>query len=154
MDMDKEMEAIYMENARLVYKYLLSLCHDENLAEDIMQDTFVQAVKKIGQYKGNGKLSTWLCSIARNLLYDWYRKHPKEMELNEEVQGKEDEREDGSLFAAIHQLPQPYQEVLYLRSFGSLSYAKIAEIFGKSENWARVTYFRAKEKLKAVMEHE
>ena len=159
----QSMDEIYQTYARTVYKFLLSKTQNEDLAEELTQETFYQAVRSIHRYDGSCKLSTWLCAIAKNQLRSYQRKHP----VNESIDDHEDltgtsveaeifsqiERVD--LLKKLHLCPEPYREILYLRIFGNLSFREIGEIMGRTENWARVNFYRAKERLKKEMkEHE
>jgi RNA polymerase sigma-70 factor (ECF subfamily) len=149
------MDEIYQRYAQTVYRYLLSLTRDADLAEELTQETFYQAIRSIDRYNGSCKLSTWLCAIAKHALLNWRRKHPVQDEVAEadglsasaeaEVMQKQGRM---ALIARMHELPEPGREVMYLRVFGGLSFAEIGEVHGKSENWARVTYYRMKEKLR------
>lgn len=155
------MEEIYQEYARTVFKYLLSKTHDEDLAEELTQETFYQALKSIDRFDESCKISTWLCAIAKNQLHAYRRKHP-EMKTLEELEQAELSVESAEqnaldtlarvdLMKQLHSCPEPYREVMYQRIFGNLSFKEIGEIMGKSENWARVTFYRGKEKLKKGM---
>ena len=155
------MEEIYQEYARTVFKYLLSKTHDEDLAEELTQETFYQALKNIDRFDESCKISTWLCAIAKNQLLAYRRKHP-EMKTLEELEQEEFSVESAEqnamdalarvdLMKQLHSCPEPYREVMYQRIFGNLSFKEIGEIMGKSENWARVTFYRGKEKLKKGM---
>ncbi len=151
----QSMEEIYQQYAQTVYRYLLSLTRDTDLAEELTQETFYQAIRSIDRFDESCKLSTWLCAIAKRVLLTWRRKHPAQEELGEsagltssaetEVLQQQNQME---LIRQIHNLPEPGREVMYLRVFGGLSFAEIGEVHGKSENWARVTYYRVKEKLR------
>lgn len=151
------MDEIYRNHAKTVYKYLLSQCRSEHLAEELTQETFYQAMKSIHRYDGTCKLSVWLCGIAKHLWYRYLEKHKREI-LKEDagtdgfVASSEDlhlaKEGQVEIVKAIHRLKEPGREVVYLRLFGGLSYREIGEILGKSENWARVTFFRSKEQLK------
>ncbi len=151
----QKMDEIYQRYAQTVYRYLLSLTRDADLAEELTQETFYQAIRSIDRYNGSCKLSTWLCAIAKHALLNWRRKHPVQDEVAEadglsasaeaEVMQKQGRM---ALIARMHELPEPGREVMYLRVFGGLSFAEIGEVHGKSENWARVTYYRMKEKLR------
>ena len=153
------MEEIYQQYAKVVYGFLLTKTHDSYIAEELTQETFFQAIRSIDRFDGSCKVSTWLCAIARNVLLTYRRKNPISEELPEslesgpsseaEVLGEMDRL---NLIRLIHELPEPSREVVYLRVFGDLSFANIGEIHGKSENWARVTFFRAKEKLRKDVE--
>lgn len=151
----QSMEEIYQTYARTVYKFLLTKTHNEDLAEELTQETFYQAVKSIDRFDGKSKLSTWLCAIAKNQLMVYQRKHPIEESIDDkkELHGISVEAEVFSeerrveLMKKLHMCPEPYREILYLRIFGSLSFREIGEIMGKTENWARVNFYRAKERL-------
>ena len=151
------MEEIYQAHARTVYKFLLSQCHDADLAEELTQETFYQAVRSIDRFNGSCKVSVWLCQIAKHLWYQHLRKATRETELPEEaelplVPSAEEEAVSRSghldLLRQIHELPEPGREVVYLRAFGGLSFREIGDVLGKTETWARVTFYRGKERLK------
>ena len=152
------MEEIYRAHARTVYKFLLSLCHDPETAEELTQEAFYQAVRSADRFDGSCKVSTWLCQIAKHLFYQHVRKRSREEPLPEEDDGlpplpsaeAEAIDRDGqlSLLRRIHALPEPGREVVYLRTFGGLSFREIGEVLGRTETWARVTFYRSKEQLK------
>ena len=154
------MEEIYQKYAQTVYKYLLSKTQNADLAEELTQETFYQAVRSIERFDGSCRISTWLCAIAKNQLSAYYRKHPAEEDIDTQpgLSGASVETEILSaerrveLMRTLHSCPEPYREILYLRIFGNLSFREIGEIMGKSENWARVSYYRAKERLKKEVE--
>ena len=151
------MDAAYREYAVMVYKFLLSLCYEEELAEELTQETFYQAVRSVDRYDGSCKVSTWLCQIAKHL---WYREMERrkrkgtseltadmealEKPVEEQLLVKEEKME---LFRKVHVLDEISKEIVLLRVTGAFSFKEIAELFGKNENWARVTYYRAKQKL-------
>ena len=144
----QDMDAVYRQHAQTVYKFLLSQCHDPHLAEELTQETFYQAVRSIDRFDGGCKVSVWLCQIAKHLWYQHLRKANRETELPEEselplVPSAEEETMDRS-----GQLPEPGREVVYLRAFGGLSFREIGDVLGKTETWARVTFYRGKERLK------
>lgn len=152
-----DMDAAYREYAVMVYKFLLSLCYEEELAEELTQETFYQAVRSVDRYDGSCKVSTWLCQIAKHL---WYREMERrkrkgtseltadmeslEKSMEEQLLVKEEKME---LFRKVHVLDEISKEIVLLRVTGAFSFKEIAELFGKNENWARVTYYRAKQKL-------
>lgn len=151
------MDSVYREYAEIVYKFLLSLCHDEDTAEELLQETFYQAVRSSNKYDGTCKVTTWLCQIAKHL---WYRElerrnkkgtaaltdqmPSKSPSLDEQMCQKEEKMK---LFQRVHVLDETAKEVVLLRVTGAFSFREIGEIFGKNENWARVTFYRAKQKL-------
>ncbi len=156
----KNMEQIYKQYAQTVYGFLLSKTKDVLLAEELTQETFYRAIKASKRYRGEGSVSTWLCGIAKNVYLEHLRKQkrcePLEMltelqtaaaqvlSAEEEVFGQWEQVE---ILKALHKLKDPMREVMYLRLIGNLSFAQIGEIMDKSENWARVTFYRGKEKL-------
>lgn len=158
----QSMEEIYRQHAQTVYRYLCSLTGDEDLSEELTQETFAQAVSSIGRFDGSCKVSTWLCAIAKNQLMAYRRRHPLQDSLDELAEtgtapaetapSPEEEtvaaERKRRLYAAIHDSPEPAREVLYLRLLGGLSFREIGDVLGQSENWARVTFYRGKEKLK------
>ena len=156
----QSMDEIYQMYARTVYKYLLSKTQNEELAEELTQETFYQAVRCIKRFDGSCKLSTWLCAIAKNQLMAYQRKHPvrESIDDHEDLTGTSVEAEIFSqmervdLMKKLHSCPEPFREILYLRIFGNLSFREIGEIMGRTENWARVNFYRAKERLKKEME--
>ena len=149
----------YLRYSDVVYRYLLSLTHDEGLAEELTQETFYQAVKSANRFDGSCKVTTWLCAIAKNSLYKYLRKNPAHAELDEDRPSGEP-MEDGltrresylGLLKKLHGLDENTREVMHLRLFGDLSFREIGEIMSQSENWARVTFYRGKEKLKKEMD--
>lgn len=154
MDIDK----IYKEYFETVYKYLLYLTHNEDLAEELTQETFYKAIRKISQFREECKMSTWLIQIAKNLYFDELKKiKTKEIVEFNEIQLKiyneciEDtvisNEEKEELKQRIKKLDQISRQVVAYRISGELNFKEIGNLMGKSENWARVTYYRAKNKL-------
>lgn len=157
------MDEIYQRYAVTVYKFLLSKTGSEDLSEELTQETFYQAVKSVGRYNEEScSVSTWLCAIAKNQLSAYRRKHPKTEVLEENVRivsSAEDSvmkaENRVELLRKLHSCPEPYREVMYLRIYGDLSFREIGEIMGFSENRARVTFYRGKERLrKELTENE
>ncbi len=159
--MDGDMEQIYKEHAKSVYKYLLSLTHDKDLAEELTQETFYRAIYSINTYNGSCKIAVWLCQIAKHIWYQELEKRKKRQgqELREDISSPEMSPEEAALFEsdkialykAIHLLEDPMREVVYMRMSGEFSFSEIGEILGKNENWARVTFYRAKQKIMEVL---
>ena len=154
----QNIEKIYKENFETVNKYLFCLTKNWDLAEELTEETFYRAVEKIGKFKGESKISTWLCQIAKNLYYDVLRKNKKivnteynllELEAEESTEEKvilNDEKI--TLYKNLQKLDEKTREVIYLKITGELSFKEIGEILNKTENWARVTFYRGKQKLK------
>ncbi|GAA6296743.1 RNA polymerase sigma factor [Enterocloster asparagiformis] len=149
------MEQIYLEHAKTVYGFLLTRTGNPDLAEELTQETFYQAVKHVDRYEGKSSVSTWLCGIAKNLWYGYLKKQKNQTSLSEAeeipVDSAETELfrgwENLQVLRMIHRLEDPMREVIYLRLIGNLSFAQIGEIMERNENWARVTYYRGKEKV-------
>ena len=159
----QSMDEIYRAHGQMVYRYLLTLTGEEQAAEELTQETFYQAVRCIDRYDGSCKVTTWLCAIAKNQFQSWQRKRWRSAEpLDETTPDSRAVEPDVlrrldylSLLQQIHTLPELTREVMYLRLFGQLSFQEIGEVLGRSENWARVTYYRGKEKVKKELtEHE
>lgn len=159
-----DVEQIYEQYFQDVYLFALSLCRDQQLAEEITQETFVKAVKNIGQFKGNCKISVWLCQIAKNTYFTFMDKQ-KRLHLGdpqEKVRGSSlsieqcliDKTEALRIHKLLHSLKEPYKEVFTLRVFGELSFQHISEVFGKTESWARVTFHRARNIIQDLLMEE
>lgn len=156
MDFEKLYHAYYMK----VYSYVMSLSRNRTLSEEITQNTFFKAFTSLDGYRKESDFFTWLCAIARNLYYDELRKSRHGTDLDaSELEGSPGPEEavlrsDTSLriHMILHTLEEPYKEVFQLRVFGELSFRQIGCIFGKTENWARVTYHRAKLKIQERMD--
>lgn len=152
-----EFNEIYIEYFRDVYRYTLSLCKNEAVAEEITQETFFKALKSIETFNGKCKLYVWLCQIAKNTYFSYYKKEiPMDYgaDINNTTSSEDFEQDllckesAFEMHKIIHELEEPYKEVFSLRLFGELSFAQIADLFGKTESWARVTYYRARLKIK------
>lgn len=156
MDFDRLYDTYYMR----VYSYVMTMVKSAHLAEEITQHTFYKALNS--RFDGRSSEFTWLCAIAKNAAADEQRRQARFDSPKEELPASgsmEQKVEDGVLTLRIHQLlhemEEPYKEVFSLRVFGELPFAKIGIIFGKTENWARVTYHRAKLRLQERMnDHE
>ena len=155
----QDIEKIYEEYFETVNKYLFCLTHNNDISEELTQETFYKAVKKIDTYKGECKMSVWLCQIAKHLWYDECRKNKKiimteelynvqALETLEEQVISNDEKI--SLYRKMQKLDEKTREVMYLRITGELSFKEIGIILNKTENWARVTFYRGKNQLKEV----
>lgn len=159
--MAKDLEEIYKNHANSVYRYLLSLTHDADVAEELTEETFYRAVYSINTYDGSCQIRVWLCQIAKHIWYQELAKKTKQTheELHEDIPSPSRSPEEAVLFhghkmdlyKAIHQLSEPMREVVHMRISGEFSFAEIGEILGQSENWARVNFYRAKQKLMEVL---
>lgn len=160
----QSIESVYRENFNIVYKYLFCLTHSNDIAEELTQETFCIAVKYINSFKGNCKISVWLCQIAKHLWYKELKKNRKnknisieEIEELPEIETTEDkvckQEEKLKLFKDMQKLDELSREILYLRMVGNLNFIEIGEILGKTPNWARVNFYRAKQKMREVNEN-
>ena len=144
----EDYEQIYTLYFQDVYRYVCALSRDANLAEEITQETFFKALKSLDSFRGQCRLYVWLCQIAKHtyLSHLKKRKEPESEEpLSNSVEEMMLEKESAfQIHQALHNLSEPYKEVFSLRVLGLL--------FGKSENWARVTYHRARLKIKEEFE--
>ena len=153
----QDIEQLYKEYAKQVYKYLFSLCHSEQMAEELMQETFFRAIKSIRTFDGTCKIYVWLCQIAKHIWYQELEKNNRTQttELLPEIPSAEHSLEENiilregkmSLFKELHLLAEPMREVMYLRLTGEFSFREIGEILGRDETWARVTFYRGKQKI-------
>lgn len=161
----QNMEEIYKEYFETVKKYLFCLTHNNNIAEELTQETFYKAVKNIHTFKDDCKISVWLCKIAKNTWLDSIKKNKniKDMADNELFEIESLETTDETvisnqgkleLYKKIQKLDEKTRDVIYLRITGDLNFKEIGDIFNKTENWARITFYRGKQKLKEVKLHE
>ena len=160
----QNMEQIYKEYFETVNKYLFCLTHNDDISEELTQETFCKAVEKIDTYRGDCKMSVWLCQIAKNTWYDYCRKNKREVNLGDTINLEDtlDTPEDQivskdakiELYKKMQGLDEKTREVMYLRITGELSFKEIGVILNKTENWARLTFYRGKIKLKEVGEDE
>ena len=140
-----------------VYKYVLSLCREPQLAEEITQETFFKAMKNLDGFRGQCRLFVWLCQIAKNTYFSHQGKNSTSFDTEPETSPSVEEailqKETAfEIHQILHHLPEPYKEVFSLRVFGELSFKQIGILFGKTENWARVTYYRARVKIKEELQ--
>lgn len=153
------MEQFYRKNHRIVYGYLLSLCGDPSLAEELAAETFLKAMEQLDSYNPKFKASTWLCTIGRNLYFNQYKRKKRLLPLTEAIVCTAPspevlflQKEQAlAVIEAAKGLPELQRQVFFMRLEG-MSFREIAEALDKKENWARVTYFRAKSNILAEME--
>ena len=151
-----EFETLFREKQPFVYRYLVKLTRDAALAEELTQETFFRAYMNYSGLRDKDKASVWLCQIAKNAYFRWYNEQKKRGTLPENADDGEaksleeafERRElSGKALACLHALEEPYKEVFMLSVFGGFSLKDVSAIFGKSESWARVTFYRARQKL-------
>lgn len=161
-----EFEAIYRMYFDDVYLYIRKLSGDEHVAEDITGETFFKAMRSIGGFRGDCDIRVWLCQIAKNCYYSYLKKVNRtdnmddaalaELPLREEAMEERVVRQDEAsrIRKVLHGIPEPYKEVFMWRAFAELGFRQIGQIFGKSENWACVTYHRARTMIKTRLEEK
>jgi len=150
---EARMEEIYERYSQIVFHFLYIRCGDSVLAEDLMQETFLKALEALDSYDGSCKVSTWLCQIAKHLLYQYWEKNKRvQVEVLDEALEASDNTEQrvfarielADVWDKVQKFSPDMRKVVELRALGDLSYKRIGEMLGKSENWARVTFYRAK----------
>ena len=151
-----EFEKLFNENREFVFKYLIKMTRDISLSEELTQETFFRAYMNYTSLRNKENASVWLCQIAKNTYFSWYNEQKKKDSLDDlEVASGDVSIEDAFVqkelsqkaLHCLHELEEPYKEVFMLSVFGGFSLKDISSIFGKSESWARVTFYRAKQKL-------
>ncbi len=162
----QDIDKIYKKYGEIVYKYIFCLTGNKDTTEEIVQETFLVAVKDINKFRGECKISTWLCQIGK---YIWYKKLKKEKSqkeipldilqntliMEESIEENLCNRENKiKLFKKLQDFDEDTKNVMYLRIFGNFEYDEIAEIMNKTSNWARVVFFRGKQKLKEEFRNE
>ena len=155
----KDLEKLYREYFETVYKYLFSITRNADLSEELTQETFYQAVKTYDSFRGESKVSVWLCQIAKHLWYKEYKLmssqssdsledlldlYPSDIHVEQTVLDGDAKIQ---LYQKIQKLDEKTREVIYLRLTGELSFREIGEILEKNETWARVTFYRGKQKM-------
>jgi RNA polymerase sigma-70 factor (ECF subfamily) len=153
-----DFESIYYEHFHGVYRYVLSLCQNKAIAEDVAQETFYKAMENLDKFDGKGRIFVWLCQIAKNTYYSLYKKQKRLVSESDSDLASQDAPDfegryldsemSEKLHLLLHQLNEPYKEVFTLRVFGELPFAQIAELFGKTDSWARLIFYRAKNELR------
>ncbi len=151
---------IYIEHFSDVYKYVLTLCRNEAIAEEVTQETFFKAMQNIDQFNGSCKLYVWLCQIAKNTYFSLSKKQKRMApdidadipDISSDLEKDYFDKEAATqLYFLLHDLNEPYKEVFTLRVFGELPFSQIGELFGKTDSWARLIFYRAKKQLQEVM---
>lgn len=151
-----EFEKLFNENREFIFKYLMKMTRNVSLSEELTQETFFRAYMNYASLRNKEKASVWLCQIAKNTYYAWYNEQKNkasidDLDIMSDSKTLEDEFVQKELsqkaLLCLHELDEPYKEVFMLSVFGGFSLKDISSIFGKSESWARVTFYRAKQKL-------
>ena len=157
-----EFEQVYEANQGFIYKFLLNYCRDAVLAEELTQETFFKAYMNFQSLKDRDKAPAWLCQIAKNTYFAWYNEQKRMQPLEDNNVGVAADPEKAlyekecrnAALIALHELKEPYREVLMLHVMDDISLQQISELFGKSESWARVTFYRGKQQLRERMRNQ
>ena len=158
-----DFDAVFREYQPLIFRFLMKLSGDVSVAEELTQETFFRAYMNLSSLRDEAKLSPWLCQIAKNTYFAWHNRQKKQqsMEQTDVADGAPDLAEAfaqkelaAKAFTCLHALEEPYKEVFMLSAFAGLSLKDISAMFGKSESWARVTYYRAKKKMMEGLSQE
>ena len=156
-----EFDELYTTYFRDVYLYIRKLSNSEHIAEEITSDTFFKAMKSIDSFRGDCDIRVWLCQIAKNCYYSYLKKASRansienieieepSISLEERISQKDTVKH---IQEVLHEISEPYKEVFMWRVYAELSFKQIGQIFNKSENWACVTYHRARNKIKEKLE--
>lgn len=158
-----DIEATFEEHFSYVYLYIRKLSHDESLAEEITSEAFFKALSSIDSFKGDCDIRVWLCQIAKNCYFSHLKKVKREKNVEcsnnitditspdpmDTLIGKENV---GEIHRILHELNEPYKEVFMWRAICELSFSQIGELFHKTENWACVTYHRARKMIRKGLE--
>ena len=151
-----DFEMVFQENSSLIFRFLMKLCGNVSLAEELTQETFFRAYMNLSSLKNEEKVSVWLCQIAKNTYFTWFNEQKRNRSASQLVLTDsapdiaelfEEKELAGRAFSRLHALDEPYKEVFMLCTFCGLSLKDISAMFGKSESWARVTFYRAKQKI-------
>ena len=161
-----DFEKVYKEYFSDVYLYIKRLSGDEHIAEEITSETFFKALKSIESFRGECEIRVWLCQIAKNSYYTYIKKNSKTQNIEEaELINLPDDKnnvaedvarkiEAAEIQRILEETEEPYKEVFMWRVYADLSFKEIGRIFNKNENWACVTYHRARKMIKQRMEEK
>ena len=163
--MEIKFEDMYQRFFKDVYLFVFSISKDRQIAEDITQETFFKALKEIKNFRGDCSVKSWLCQIAKNLYISQMRKKrmisfedmqvvPNQISATNIEQEYIQKENTLSVYKVLHLLEEPYKEIFLLRTLGELEFKEIADVFHKTESWARVTYHRARLKIQKALEQE
>ena len=151
-----DIEKLYKLHYGFIFKYLMSLSHDQDVAEELTQETFFRAYINITRLRKEEKAAVWLCQIAKNLYFSWCREQKRFQPMEEQMElissfdlsdTVEVKLLSRQVMGVLERLEEPYREVFQLAVLGEVSLKDISLLYGKSESWARVTLFRAKQKI-------
>ena len=159
-----EFEQIYRTYFKPIYHYVWQLSGNEHIAEEITSETFFKAINSIESFRGDCDMRVWLCQIAKNTYYSYLKKNKRASSIDESdlqsiaaadelIDTQIGEQEEARQIRKIlHDISDPYKEVFMWRVFGELSFKEIGDLYGKSDNWACVTYHRARKMIQRRLE--
>ena len=159
-----EFEQIYSTYFESVYRYIWKLSGDEHIAEEITSETFLKAMKSIEDFRGDCDMRVWICQIAKNTYYSYMKRSHRMVSVDEiEIQSITDsnafieeqigiQEEIRQIRKILHMMSDPYKEVFMWRVFGEMSFKEIGALYGKTDNWACVTYHRARKMIQDRLE--
>ena len=160
------MDAIYKKYCKCVYNFLYKLTNDIELSEELTQETFYTAIKRINTLNKKESIRTWLYQIAKNKWKDYLKKNKKaniDLDENtvENLVANYDIEEDMiakdniiEFYKKIHMLDIDTREIIYLKIIRNFTFKEISQILGKNEEWARTKFYRGKLKLKESLQDE
>lgn len=153
----ENIEEIYKKYANLIKNYIFLITGSLELSEEIMQETFVIAIDQLNKFRGDCEISVWLRSIAKKVLYKKTKKNISMQTIpidNIDIVDSRDVEEEYianngklKLYESLQKLDVDTREVMYLRLTGDLTFKEIGNLLHRNENWARVTFFRGRQKL-------
>lgn len=156
----EEFAEIYEMYFRDVYYFVLNLSRNPHIAEDITSETFLKAMRGIDRFRGDSSIKSWLFQIGKNEYFSYLRKD-KNVNFVESLDIIDNNMLEKNMISKnqielinsiIKALDEPYSEVFILRHYGEFSFKEIGNIFGKTDNWACVTYHRSRMKLQKDLE--
>lgn len=155
----EDIKRLYEMYSKDIYKYIYSITLNTEIAKDIVQNTFLEAIKSINTFNGNSTVKTWLIGIAKYEYYAYLRKNPKSISLDEVELKKVSYIQDNNesyytIMNEISKLDEIQRQIAVLRIVNDLPFKEIGNIIGKSENYCRVYFFRIKQNLSEVLKNE
>lgn len=159
MEMEPDFASVCGEYYDRVYRFLLALSGDPHQAEDLTQEVFYRALLHMGRYEERGQMFTWLCAIGKNLWLSQCKRRKPPEPLSPALQSPGGPEEDLSrqeerlaLRRAVAALPGDFRDVVILHIYGEIPLKEISALKGRSESWAKVTYYRARQMLRRELE--
>ena len=149
-------DLLLLRNQTKLFSYILFVVHDQDLANDIFQETFVKVITKLqeGKYVNSGKFSAWIMRIAHNVIMDWYRDNRAQNIVEATEDNDLSNFNDGSYIEdnienryvneqvlrdvkkIMNLLPPPQREIVFMRFYQDMPFKEIAETIGVSINTA------------------